>query len=247
MAEDSAGLVAAARAWLAADPDPADRAELAALVAAAERADEQAEAELAARFAGPLRFGTAGLRGPMRAGPAGMNTAVVRRAAAGLASWLRGRAGDGRAPVVVIGYDARHRSAAFARDSARVFVAAGLRALLAPEPAPTPVLAYAVRHLAADAGVMVTASHNPPADNGYKVYLGGHPDDAATGAQLVGPADAEIEAAIAAAPPAAEIPLADSGWATLGDDVVDAYVQAAAATLAPTGHHPGAVAGRAHL
>ncbi|MDT3438449.1 MULTISPECIES: phospho-sugar mutase [unclassified Pseudofrankia] len=260
-------LIAAARAWLAGDPDPADRAEIEALLWAA-AADTHADAaagadeagrngasatvraELADRFAGPLRFGTAGLRGPLRAGPNGMNTAVVRRAAAGLAAWLAGSAGradepalsrggtregaDGSAAgprTVVIGFDARHRSDAFAVDSARVFAGAGLRALLLPGPLPTPVLAFAVRHLDADAGVMVTASHNPATDNGYKVYLGAPPGDPGRGAQLVSPADGQIEAAIAAAPPAAAVPLADT-WTRLDDGIVAAYVTAAAATLA---------------
>jgi len=226
-------LVATARTWLAGDPDPADRAEIEALLHAA------AWAQLADRFAGPLRFGTAGLRGPLRAGPNGMNTAVVRRAAAGLAAWLA-EDWSGRAPrTVVIGFDGRHRSGAFARDSARVFAAAGLRALVLPEPVPTPVLAFAVRHLDADAGVMVTASHNPATDNGYKVYLGGPPRDAGRGAQLVSPADEQIEDAIAATPPAMRIPLADT-WIQLGDEIVAAYVTAAAAptTADPPPYRP---------
>jgi phosphomannomutase len=216
-------------AWIRDDPDAADRAELAGLV---ERGDDVA---LAARFAGRLEFGTAGLRGPLRAGPNGMNVAVVRQTAAGLAAYLRERS---HAPTVVIGYDARHRSATFAEDSARVFTAAGCRALVLPRPLPTPVLAFAVRHLGADAGVMVTASHNPASDNGYKVYLGAVPGTggtaAATGAQIVPPADAEIAAAIvqAAAGPARAIGTA-GGWDRLGDDLLDAYTAAAAATLTP--------------
>ncbi|MBL7625701.1 phospho-sugar mutase [Frankia nepalensis] len=233
-------LIARARSWAAQDPDPADRAEIEALVGAARAGDAAAEAELADRFTGCLTFGTAGLRGPLRAGPNGMNHAVVRRAAAGLATWLtaagaRGtaRVGEGTGPpAVVIGFDARRRSDAFALDSARVFAGAGLRALVLPGPLPTPVLAFAVRRLGAAAGVMVTASHNPATDNGYKVYLGGPAGAPASGAQLVAPADAQIEAAIAAAPPPMAIPLADT-WTRLGDDVVAAYVTEAAATLAP--------------
>ncbi|ADP84116.1 phospho-sugar mutase [Pseudofrankia inefficax] len=226
-------------AWLAHDPDAADRAEIEDLLAAVAdggRTAAAARTELADRFAGPLTFGTAGLRGPLRAGPNGMNTAVVRRAAAGLATWL---AATGAGPkTVVVGFDARHRSEAFARDSARVFAGAGLRALVLPGPVPTPVLAFAVRHLAADAGVMVTASHNPATDNGYKVYLGGPVGAPGRGAQLVAPADEQIEAAIAAAAPASAIPLADT-WSQLGDETVAAYVAAAAGTPAGTTPTPG--------
>ncbi|CAN5264233.1 hypothetical protein BH20ACT5_BH20ACT5_01170 [soil metagenome] len=179
------------RDWIADDPDPVSRAELAELLAAGE------DAELTDRFAGPLTFGTAGLRGPLRAGPNGMNRAVVRRAAAGLAAYLDAVGAEG---PVVIGYDARHGSADFAVDTAAVIAGAGRRALLLPGVLPTPVLAFAVPRLGAAAGVMVTASHNPPRDNGYKVYLG-------DGAQIVPPADADIQAAIAAVGSVAALPL----------------------------------------
>jgi phosphomannomutase len=198
------------RSWTDDDPDPGSRAELEALLGAG------AEAELRDRFSAPLAFGTAGLRGRLRAGPNGMNRAVVHRAAAGLGAYL----GPGRA--VVIGYDARHGSRTFAHDTARVLAGAGLRALLLPRALPTPVLAFAVRHLRADAGVMVTASHNPPQDNGYKVYLGGAGH---RGAQLVPPADRDIEACIRAVGPIAALPLGDPG-PPLGEDVVAAYVEA---------------------
>lgn len=204
--------------WLAADPDPGDRAELAGLVAAG---DVRALTE---RFAGPLAFGTAGLRGPLRAGSAGMNTAVVRRTTAGLGSWLQRRVTG--PPVVVIGYDARRRSDHFALDAARVLAGQGARALLLPGPTPTPVLAFAVRHLSVVAGIMITASHNPASDNGYKVYLGGPVGEAGRGAQLVAPADTEIEDEIAAVGPAAAIPLAD-GWTRLDASIVTAYVEGA--------------------
>ncbi len=146
-------------------------------------------AALADRFSGPLHFGTAGLRGPLRGGPNGMNRAVVRRTAAGLAAHLLTQRGPGT--TVVVGRDARHGSADFLEDVGAVLAGAGVRALLLPRPLPTPVTAFAVRHLGLDAGVMVTASHNPPQDNGIKVFL-------SDGAQLVSPVDAQVEARIAA-------------------------------------------------
>ena len=214
--------------WLADDPDPATRDELRELL---DRLPGSA-AELADRFAGPLTFGTAGLRGPLRAGPNGMNLAVVTQAAAGLVGWLAAR--DATGPLV-IGYDARHGSRTFAERTAQIATGAGRPALLLPRPLPTPVLAYAVRALGAAAGVMVTASHNPPQDNGYKVYLGAALGGArGTGAQIVPPADAEIEAAIRAVGPLTTVPLGPAG-VVLGDDLVAAYVASAAAVIDPDG------------
>lgn len=209
-------LIARAQAWLAEDPDAETRDELAKLIEAGD------VTELAERFAGTLQFGTAGLRGELGAGPMRMNRSVVIRAAAGLAAYLKknGRAGG----LVVVGYDARHKSADFARDTAAVMTGAGLRAAVLPRPLPTPVLAYAIRHLGAVAGVEVTASHNPPRDNGYKVYLG-------DGSQIVPPADAEIAAEIDAIAALADVPRPDSGWETLDDAVLDAYLARTDAVL----------------
>lgn len=215
--------IALARAWMAQDPDPVTRAELDALVARAETGAPQAVADLVARFAGRLDFGTAGLRGELGAGPTRMNRVLVAQAAAGLAAYLRAREDT---PSIVIGYDGRHNSAVFARDTAELMQGAGVQATILPRLLPTPVLAYAVRFLRASAGVMVTASHNPAADNGYKVYLGG--GDA--GSQIVPPADAEIQSEIlrVAAGSVADLPR-DTGFATAGEDVVDAYIRETAA------------------
>lgn len=217
-----------AERWLADDPDPADRDELRAVLDGL----PGTATDLADRFAGPLTFGTAGLRGPLRAGPNGMNLAVVTRAAAGLIGWLAAQGGEG---PLVIGYDARRGSRAFAERTAQVATGAGRPALLLPRPLPTPVLAFAVRQLGAVAGVMVTASHNPPQDNGYKVYLGGQlGGELGAGAQIVPPADAGIEAAIRAVGALAEVPLGPAGQ-VLGDDLVAAYVDRAAAVVDPAG------------
>ncbi|MFN8085347.1 MAG: phospho-sugar mutase, partial [Dermatophilaceae bacterium] len=202
-----------ARAWRDDDPDPRTRDELDRLIVRGQGGDKGALGDLADRFVGMLQFGTAGLRGALGAGPNRMNSAVVIRAAAGLTAYLHDVV-DGE-PTVVVGYDARYGSKAFARDTCAVVTAAGGRALLLPRTLPTPVLAFAIRWCGADAGVMVTASHNPPQDNGYKVYLG-------DGSQIVPPADAEIAAKIAAVGSVAEVPRAEDGWQVLDDEVVDA-------------------------
>ncbi|MFP7696561.1 phospho-sugar mutase [Trueperella sp. LYQ143] len=215
-------LFTAVRQWIAADPSPADQAELTELLERAEGGDAHAHADLSDRFAGSLKFGTAGLRGVMEAGPNRMNAAVVRRAAAGLVAWLQEYV-DQEA-VVVIGFDARYHSQEFAQDTAAIVQAAGAKALLMPRPLPTPLLAYAVRKLNADAGVMVTASHNPPKDNGYKVYLGGRSVDAdGRGVQIVPPVDAQIADKIAAAPPANEVPMGQ-GWQMIDESLIDDYI-----------------------
>jgi phosphomannomutase len=204
-----------AHRWLAEDPDPDTRAELQALLAAGDRA------ALAERFSGTLAFGTAGLRGQLGAGPMRMNRVVVTRAAAGLSAYLAERGGG----TLVVGFDARHGSRRFALDTVEVAAGAGLHAVLLPGPLPTPVLAFAVRHLGAAAGVMVTASHNPPKDNGYKVYL----DD---GSQIVSPADREISAAIDAVGPLAAV-TRSGDWTRAGDEIVRAYLDRAIRVVAP--------------
>jgi phosphomannomutase len=194
--------------WIADDPDPRTRQELSRLIAV------KAWDDIADRFAGRLQFGTAGLRGALGAGPNRMNRATVTRAAAGLADYLNAH-GGGR---VVVGFDARNDSDMFAIDTVEVLRGAGLDAVLLPRPTPTPVLAYAILRLGCAAGVMVTASHNPAADNGYKVYL-------ASGSQIVPPADTEISAAIDAVGRLADVPRG-KGWTVAGDDLLDAYINA---------------------
>ena len=218
----SSGLRQEAERWLAADPDPETRAELRGLLSGD-------PAELNRRFSGRLSFGTAGIRGPMGAGPTRMNRVLVRMVAAALAERV---VQDGAAePRVTVSWDARHRSHHFATDTARVLAARGIRVTMLPGPTPTPVLAFAVRHLDAAAGVMVTASHNPRADNGYKVYWRG-------GSQLAAPIDADIARIIDRTEPLASSDLAsgdDPLIETAGDDLVEAYVEAVTGLLAPDG------------
>jgi phosphomannomutase len=204
-----------AERWLAADPDPDTRAELRRLLDAG---DDDA---LAGRFGARLTFGTAGIRGPLGAGPARMNRVVVRRVTAGIAAHLAATVPEAAERGVVVGYDARHKSRAFAEDVAGVFAAAGMPVRMFDRPVPTPLLAFAVRELDAAAGVQITASHNPAADNGYKVYWRG-------GAQITPPLDAEISAAIDAVegPPAVAGP---DRAASVDPSVYPAYVKAALA------------------
>jgi phosphomannomutase len=221
-------LLSIARAWLAEDPDPETREELRALIeecAAAGEGSPEAYEQLADRFSGPLQFGTAGLRGELGAGPNRMNRVVVTRAAAGLARYLQDTGHVGEA--VVIGYDARKNSDVFARDTAEVLTGVGFSAMVLPKPLPTPVLAFAIRYLGACAGVMVTASHNPPRDNGYKVYLG-------DGSQITPPADEQIAAAIAAVGSFDSVPRGTE-WQTLDDSLLDAYLDRAVRGLNPVG------------
>ena len=219
-----AELRARVEAWIDDDPDEHDREELRALLDQA-AGDDGAAAELRDRFTGRLTFGTAGLRGVMGAGPNRMNLAVVRAATAAVAGWLTESVA---APAVAVGCDARHRSAAFADEVARVLAGAGVRVFLLPRPGPTPLLAFAVRRLAASAGIMITASHNPAADNGYKLYL-------SDGAQVIPPVDAEIESRITRLGPLTAIPAAsldDPLIVRLGDEIAEAYLKAVTAPLA---------------
>lgn len=214
-----------ARAWLAQDPDPETRDELAAAIDAAADGDGPAVRALAERFDGRLQFGTAGLRAELGWGPLRMNRVVVTQAAAGLARFL---IDTGRSRSVVIGYDGRVNSDVFARDSAEVMRGLGLEVTLLPSALPTPVLAFAVRHLDVGAGVMVTASHNPPRDNGYKVYLGQDDD----GSQIVPPVDGEIADAIdaVAAGSVTDLPRG-TDYTVATSALVDAYVAATAAIV----------------
>ncbi|SFR86139.1 phosphomannomutase [Agromyces sp. CF514] len=221
---DDARRIELARAWAAQDPDPETRVELDEIVARVQAGDAAASADLADRFDQRLAFGTAGLRGEIAAGPNRMNRVLVSQAAAGLAAFLLERA-PGTTPSVVIGYDGRRNSAVFARDSAEILAGAGVRAILLPRLLPTPVLAFAVRQLDVSAGIMVTASHNPPNDNGYKVYLGG-PDH---GSQIVSPSDSEIAAHIAGVAATALVPDLPRGeFETADESLVEAYVHATA-------------------
>jgi len=221
-------LRAKAAAWAAQDPDKDTLAELKQLLTAADGGDKAALAQLRDCFAGPLTFGTAGLRAAMGPGPARMNRVVVTQAAAGFADWLLTTGGIAPGSSVLIGYDARHKSADFARATAEVMAAAGLKPMLTTEPTPTPVVAFGVVHLGCAAGVQVTASHNPAQDNGYKVYLG-------DGSQIIPPTDAQIAAKIAkrAARPLADIGRSKS-YATVGDELLAAYVARVAGVVAST-------------
>ena len=207
--------------WTAQDPDPQTRQQVHALLTAAEAGDGPAIAELVDAFSGRLQFGTAGLRGQLGPGPNRMNRVIVGQAAAALATYLldHGLAGG----KVIIGFDARRNSDIFARDTAEIMAAAGFEAMITPGPLPTPVVAFGIRHLGCVAGVVVTASHNPPQDNGYKVYLG-------DGSQIVPPADMEISSRIdeVAKHSLDDIPRSQS-YAVLDVALVDAYVDRIAA------------------
>ena len=201
-------LLERARQWASHDPDPATASALSADIEAAEHGDEEAAARVGAAMNGPLQFGTAGLRGTVGPGESRMNLAVVIRATAGLCEVVKRHATG--TPTLVVGCDARYGSSEFATAACRVASAAGVRVLALPQANPTPLTAFSMLHFDADAGVMVTASHNPAPDNGYKVYLGGTVAQGdGRGVQIVPPFDSEIAAAIEAAPPADEVPMND--------------------------------------
>ncbi|MFC9333321.1 phospho-sugar mutase [Arthrobacter sp. NPDC057009] len=224
-----------ARAWAAQDPDPRTAATLTELVKLTEAGTPAARQDLEDSFRGTLQFGTAGLRAALGPGPNRMNRVVVRRAAAGFANFLVrtvAEAAPGTRPRAVVGYDARYNSDIFAAETAAVFTAVGIETFLMPAALPTPVLAYAVRALECDGGVMVTASHNPPQDNGYKVYLGRHAvEESGRGAQIVAPYDTLIATEIGNVGDVASIPLARDGWTTLDATITSDY-EAATAGLA---------------
>ena len=208
-------LLAEVRAWIEDDPDPQTAAQLTALL------DAEDEVALRKYFAGFLEFGTAGLRGPLGPGPSCMNQAVVGKTAAGIVAYMKERS----LTSVVIGRDARHGSEVFENISAEIFSGAGFKVSVLPRPLPTPVLAFAVNELGADVGVMVTASHNPRSDNGYKVYLGGTVDGVTyRGSQIISPADKQISSHIQRIESLTSMPRG-SGWQILDEDIVEKYVE----------------------
>ena len=224
-----------ARHWLEQDPDPETARELSGLIERAEAGNQESQALLEHKFSTRLSFGTAGIRGPLGSGPAAMNRVVVSQTTAGLAAFLLGRHHPSSQTLrVVVGYDARKNSAVFARDTAEVLSAHGIEVLLTPHQVPTPIVAFAVRHLNCDAGVMITASHNPPEDNGYKVYFGG----ADEGSQIVPPVDSGIEAEIITVARSLSFDRIPRSNALVGEtpaDLVATYISHTIAAVAPVG------------
>ena len=211
----NAELRAEVQAWIADDPDPKTAAELTALL---ESSDEKT---LKTYFSGFLQFGTAGLRGPVGPGPSCMNRAVVGRTAAGIASYMKER-GMNR---VVIGRDARYGSEDFTYESAEIFAGAGFEVFVLPRPLPTPVLAFATQYLKCDVGVMVTASHNPPQDNGYKVYIGPSADGIGyASSQIITPTDSLIAKEIASIGSLSSTPRGKS-WTVIEEELISEYVR----------------------
>ena len=207
-------LVAEVQAWIADDPDPVTASQLQLWL------ETENETELRTSFNGFLQFGTAGLRGPNRPGPSGMNRAVVGRAASGIVSYMKER----NLTSVVIGRDARYGSEDYTFETAEIMSGAGMKVFVLPRPLPTPVLAFATNELSCDVGIMVTASHNPPQDNGYKVYLGGTVDGIEyRGSQIVSPTDVSIAQAIDAITSLKTQPRGKS-WTVLGEDVIEKYI-----------------------
>jgi phosphomannomutase len=211
----NAALIEEVKAWIADDPDPVTAAHLQALLDAGDKA------ALTPLFSGFLQFGTAGLRGPIGAGPSCMNRAVVGRAAAGIATYMAARG----MKSVVIGRDARYGSEDYTQESAEILSGAGMDVYILPRPLPTPVLAFATAHLKCDVGIMVTASHNPPQDNGYKVYIGPTADGINyANSQIINPTDTYIASDIAAVTSLKSLPRGKK-WTVLGEDVITEYIQ----------------------
>lgn len=212
--ETHSNLIKEVNEWILDDPDPQTAGELRNLLA------QEDYDQLAKHFSGFLQFGTAGLRGPVGPGPSYMNRAVVGRTAAGLAKFMKDRG----LSSIVIGRDARYGSEDFTRETAEIMSGAGMKVFVLPRPLPTPVLAYSIRELGVDVGVMVTASHNPPQDNGYKVYLGGTVDGIDYRAsQIVSPTDGFISAEISQINSLTSEPRGTE-WVTLDDAIVEKYV-----------------------
>jgi phosphomannomutase len=218
-------LEAEVQAWIADDPDPVTASQLQQWL------DTNNEGELRASFNGFLQFGTAGLRGPNRPGPSGMNRAVVGRAASGIVSYMKER----NLTSVVIGRDARYGSEDYTFETAEIMSGAGMKVFVLPRPLPTPVLAFATNELGCDVGIMVTASHNPPQDNGYKVYLGGTVDGIEyRGSQIVSPTDVSMAQAIDAITSLKAQPRGKT-WTVLGEDVIEKYIQRTASLATSPG------------
>jgi len=218
-------LVGEVQAWIADDPDPLTAYQLQQWL------DTDNEAELRTSFSGFLQFGTAGLRGPIRPGPSGMNRAVVGRTATGIVSYMRER----NLTSVVIGRDARYGSEDYTLETAEIMSGAGMKVFVLPRPLPTPVLAFATNELGCDVGIMVTASHNPPQDNGYKVYLGGTVDGIEyRGSQIVSPTDVSIAQKIDAVKSLRNQPRGKE-WEVLGEEIVEKYIDRAASLATKPG------------
>lgn len=227
-ASELARAMSTAEHWAAHDPDPQTKAETLSIINLVTLGEEQGETAVVAQFGSRLAFGTAGLRAEVGAGPARMNKMVVMQTSAALAQWLKDR--DASTQTVVVGFDARTKSDIFARAAAEVFAGAGLRTILLPGPLPTPITAFAVRHYGAVAGVMITASHNPPKDNGYKVFLGG----ADEGSQIAPPVDTEVSAIIDEVASASLNEIALSSDFEFGaDNIFSAYTDALASSIDP--------------
>ena len=218
-------LVGEVQAWITDDPDPSTASQLQQWL------DTNNEAELRASFNGFLQFGTAGLRGPIRPGPSGMNRAVVGRTAAGIVSYMKER----NLTSVVIGRDARHGSEDYTFETAEIMSGAGMKVFVLPRPLPTPVLAFATNELGCDVGIMVTASHNPPQDNGYKVYLGGTVDGIEyRGSQIVSPTDVSIAHKIAGITSLKQQPRGKE-WTVLGEEIIEKYIDRTASLATKPG------------